>query len=126
MFLELAQSAFNGEADPLEAYVALKKAEQEVSDALKIVQPLAINEADKYPGKTINLSDATIEKRSAASRWDYSGVAAWSGAKEKLTYIEKIAQAGGGVDPDTAEEIGRAVKIEGKATIAVSLKKVEA
>lgn len=120
--LTLAQDAQSGNCDPIQAYIALKDIEAELKQALLIVQPLAISEADKYPGKQIDLSNAVIEKRSAPSRWDYSKVQAWKAAKDQLTYIEKIAQAGGGISPH-GEEIGPAVKIEGAATIAVTLKK---
>jgi hypothetical protein len=48
---------------------------------------------------------------------------AYSQAKERLKYIEKIAQAGGGYDNVTSEEIGKAVKIEGKQSIAIKILK---
>lgn len=40
--------------------------------------------------------------------------------KNRLKYVEKIAQAGGGFD-DAGNEIGKAIRIEGKQTIAIKL-----
>ena len=44
---------------------------------------------------------------------------AYEDAKKKVSYIEKIAQAGGGVDTETGEEITAATKINGKTTIFI-------
>jgi hypothetical protein len=124
-YAEIAQQVHSGEVSALKTFIKLKEAEAELKEAMAIVQPLAIDEASAYPEKTIQFSNAVVEKRSAPATWDYSHIPAVSRYKEKVKYIEKIAQMGGGVDPDTAEMIDRAFKIEGKATIAVSLKKSE-
>lgn len=120
-FLELAEQVRSGDADALKAYIQLKKAEEDLKQAFTVIQPLAIDQADKYEGKTFQAFGAQIEKKSAAGKWDYSHISAWKDAKEKVTYVEKIAQAGGGVDLKTGEQIDRAIKIEGKSTIAVKL-----
>lgn len=124
--LSLALSAQNGECDPIQVYVALKEIEAELKKAIEITQPLAISEADKYPGRQIELAGATIEKKSAPARWDYKHIPAWIEAQKRVEYVQKIAQAGGGADPDSGEIIERAVKVEGKSTIAVTLKKQSA
>lgn len=123
--IELALSVQAGDCDPLSAYVELKKIEAELEQAIKIVQPLAINEADKWKEKSFKAFGAIIEKKSAACRWDYSNVAAYNHAKAKLEYIQKIAQAGGGFDAETTEQVEAAIKIEGKATISIKLPKSE-
>lgn len=122
-YAEISDQVVNGEINALKAFVELKMAAAELDSALKIIQPLAIDEASNYPEKSFKAFGAVIEKRNAASSWDYSGVTAYQQAKERLKYIEKVAQAGGGFDATTTEEIGKAVKIEGKATIAISLPK---
>lgn len=122
LFKELATEVANGDINALEGYIILKQSEKQLEEALAIVQPLAIAEADKYAEKTIHAYGAIIEKRSAPSRWDYSSVAAWNQAKERLDYIQKIAQAGGGADTDSGEIIDKAFKVPGKAIIAVSIK----
>lgn len=124
--LELALAAQRGDSDPIQAYIALKEIEAELKKAIEITQPLAISEADKYPGKQIDFSNAVIEKKSAPARWEYKHIAAWHDAQKRLDWVQKIAQAGGGADPESGEIIDKAVRIEGKSTIAVTLKKQEA
>lgn len=119
---EIITSVKEGHGDPLEAYVLLKAFQEEVEKGLEEIKPLAINEAEKY-GKSFDRYNAHIELRNAASRWKYDHIGAWKSAKEKLTYVEKIAQAGGGADPDSGEIIERALKIEGAQTIAIKLLK---
>lgn len=123
--LQLAKAVQNGEADPLQIYIELKKQELELKEALSIVQPLAVSEADKYPGKEIRFADAVVEKRSGPSTWEYKHIPAWNSAKAYLDHVQKIAQAGGGATTQ-GEEVERAYKIEGRSTIAVTLKKQEA
>lgn len=117
----LAEQAQNGEVSALKAYIELKKALSEIEDAIKIVNPLAIDEAAKYNEKSFKLHGAIVEKRNSPSTWDYSECGALIQAKERVKYIEKIAQMGGGYDNVTTEEIGKAFKIEGKSIIAVKL-----
>lgn len=123
---ELAQQVYGGETLALPAYIQLKELEQELKEALAIVQPLAIDEASNYPEKTIQFANASVEKRSGPATWDYKHIAVLNAYQEKVKYVQKIAQMGGGVDPDTGEIIDKAFKIEGKSTIAVTLKKQEA
>ena len=112
-----------GELNALTLYIELKQLEIQLSEAIKDVQPLAIDEALKYPEKSFVKDNAIIEKRSTPSTWDFSGVLAYEQAKKRLKYIEDIAKAGGGYDTETTEEIGNAVKIEGKQTISIKFNK---
>lgn len=121
-YKEITDQVVNGDINALKAYIDLKVAEKELEYALAVVQPLAINEADKYTEKTFKAFGAVIEKRSAPGRWDYAQVNAWKQAKDRLAYIEKISQAGGGADMDSGEVIDKAIKIPGKAIIAINLK----
>ncbi len=122
MYKELAQQAVDGERNALQVFIELKQAEADLKYAMAVVQPLAIDEADKYAEKSFKAFGAIIEKRSSPSTWDYTQVAAFNAAKARLEYIQKIAQAGGGADSDTGEVIDKAIKISGKSTIAINLK----
>lgn len=122
-YKEIAQQVVDGHINALKAYVELKKVEKKLEHALAVVQPLAISEADKYTEKTVFAFGAIIEKRSTPSRWNYEDVKAWNQAKERLSYIEKIAQAGGGADTESGEIIDKAHKVSGKSMIAISFKK---
>lgn len=119
--LELKDSVEQGNVNPLEAYVELKSIENTLKEVIATVQPLAITEADKYAEKSFKAFGAIIEKRSAPATYDMSHINAYLSAKEKVKYIETIAKAGGGIDPETGQEIEKAIKIEGKSTIAVKV-----
>jgi len=121
---EKAIQAVLGNLNPLEVYIDLKAELIELEAAIKQVQDLAISEADKYAEKSFKYNGAIIEKRSSPAIWDYSECMAYHQAKERLKYIEKIAQAGGGADTDSGEVINRAIRIEGRAGIAVKFPKV--
>ena len=120
-YKQLTQEVIEGNINPLEAYVLLKKHQADIEEALKAIKDLAIDEANKYGQKSFAAFGAQVELRNAASTWVYSG-SAYESAKAKMKYIETLAKAGGGIDPDTGEIIDPAVKKEGASTIAVSLK----
>lgn len=120
---ELIQDVQQGRLNALQKYVELKEMQSEIEDALKSIQPLAIDEADKYPEKSFKMYGALIEKRAAPATWDYANCLAYQQAKKRLKYIEDIAKAGGGADTDSGEIIDKAFKIEGKANIAVKILK---
>jgi len=116
---ELVQNIKEGLTEALPAYIDLKKSLDELQEALSEIQPLAISEAQNYPEKSFKLNGAIVEKRSTPAQWDYSQCEAYIHAKNRLSYIQKIAQAGGGADTETGEVIDKAVKIEGKESIAI-------
>lgn len=118
-FNEIIKQVKDGELNSLSIYVDLKRFEKGLKDALDTIKPFAEEEASKYPEKTFKAFGATIEKKSGASRWDYSGVSEWVATKERLKQIETIAQVGG-MD-ESGNEIQRAFKVPGKDTIAISL-----
>lgn len=119
--IELALSAQAGDCDALSAYIELKKIEAELKQALEMVQPLAIYEADKWKEKSFSYAGAIIEKRSAPATYKYSGSVLK--LQEKLKNWQEKAKIGTFVDEESGEVIDQAVKIEGKTTIAVKLQK---
>lgn len=114
------QDIADGNTNPLQAYIQFKKLEKELESAIKTTQADAINEAAKYPEKSFKAFGAVIEKRNAPSKWTYDHISAWTSAKENLKRIETLAQAGGAVDEQTGEVIDRAIKVHGKAGIALT------
>lgn len=120
-YLKLSQQVMQGELNPLATYIDLKRSLDECSEAIKQIQDLAIDEALKYPEKSFKLNGAVIEKRNAPSTWDYSNCQPYKEAKERLKYIEQLAQIGG-MD-ESGNEVPKAVKIEGRQSIAVKILK---
>lgn len=120
-YIKLSQQVIDGEIDPLKTYIELKKAETEIASAIKSVQDYAIAEAEKYDGKSFKAFGAMVEKKNAACTWKYDGISAYETAKNRLKYVQDIAQAGGGIDPETGEMIEKAYRVEGKSTIAIKI-----
>ena len=90
--LKIADEANQGNTNPLEAYVELKKIEKVLAECLESVKPQAIREADNYTEKSFERFGVTITKSRAAGRWDYKGIDQWTKAKNKLIEVEKMAQ----------------------------------
>lgn len=120
MFLELANQVEQGVVNPLDSYIALKKAQDELTEALKIVQPFALNEAEKYGQKSFEAFGAKIELRNGASTYKFCGHIL--SLEEKLKKLKEMSKQGEFADPETGEIIEKASKIEGKSTLAVSFK----
>lgn len=122
-YQELSEKVKEGVLNPLRVYIDLMKQQKQIAEALDEVKGLAINEALNYPEKTFKMSGAIVEKRSTPSTWDYSNVQQYQEAKQRLAYIQKLAQIGG-MD-ESGNEVPKAVKIEGKQTIAISFQEDE-
>lgn len=126
---EINEKVLNGELNPLEAYISLKRTEKLFKDVLKAVQEQAIDEADNYPEKTFKAFGATIEKKSAAGRWDFSELKDWQELTDKKKELEetykmafKSNQSGASlVDNDTGEVSDLPQYTPGKQTIAIKL-----
>lgn len=118
-FTESAEKVEAGEMNPLKALVDIRLAQDELDQAESRIKSMAVDEAYRHPEKIFKAYGAVIEKRNGPATWDYSGVAAHQACKEKLKWIEKMAQAGGAADMENGEVIDKAVRIEGKVTIAI-------
>lgn len=127
MVNDLVKSVRDGETNPLQAYIQLKRIELEVSEALKEISDLAIDEANKYPEKRFTAYNAEVEKKSAASRWKYDHIPQWWSASQKLKTLEEMAKKaidfeGGTLVDENGEVIPPAIKVEGKSIISIKLK----
>lgn len=117
-FNELTEKVKEGILNPLIVYKDLKEQQHQLEEALKEIQPLAIEERLKDPEKVVKIGNALIELRSTPSQWDFSGVKEIAICQGRLEYLKNIAKAGGGMDA-SGNEIERAYKIEGKQSIAI-------
>jgi len=125
---KLKNSVLDGESNPLEAWIALKRHEGQLKDAMAVVQSEAIDEAQKYGEKSFKAFGATVEVKNAAGRWDYSKIGMWSSCKESLKLIEEGAKEAyhsskkqRQIVDDDGEVIQPASYKEGRATIAIRL-----
>jgi hypothetical protein len=116
----------NGDRAALRTFIEFKRLEKELKAAMEIVQPLAVDEAQKFDGRSFEHFGAKIEVKNAASRWDYAGVTAVNHAQDRLKLYQQLAQnaamAGQEIYDGDGTVIQPAKKIEGATTIAVSVK----
>ena len=119
-YKQLSQAVVEGEFNPLEALVILRKHLADLEEAIEVVKPLAIDEASKYGQKSFSAFGANVELRNGPGQWKYQG-SAYNEAKARLKYIEDLQKIGGGVDAVTGEYIEPANKVEGKSTIAITI-----
>lgn len=121
----MVAQVLEGSEPALKSYIELKKLEKTVTEAIKQVQDLALDEADKYGQKSFSAFGAKVELKSGASRWDFSNVHHVLSAKETLKKFEELAKiAATSSDPiydSDGLQVEPATKIEGKSTLAVTL-----
>lgn len=120
MYLELLEKVKNGDINPLQTYVELKQLQTEIDHVLKSIQDDALTEAEKYEGKSFKAFGAKIEVRNAASTYKFSSVI--SDYETRLKQLKDMSKSGSFADETTGELIEKAVKIEGKTTLAISFK----
>jgi len=120
MYIELANNVIEGNCDALDSYIALKKAQAELETALKLVQPFALTEAEKYGQKSFKAFNASIELKNGPSTYKFCP--SITQMEEELKKIEDMAKLGSFVYEPTGEVIDQASKVEGKSTIAISFK----
>lgn len=118
--IEIAGLVGAGEINALEAYVILKELAGKTELALKQIQDAALTEASKYPEKSFKAFGASIEVRNGASTFKFCE--AVQNYEAKLKQLKEQSKLGEFADPDSGELITKAVKIEGKTTLAISFK----
>lgn len=106
----ITQEVIDGHTDPLLAYAELKDLQDHLTQSMKVVKDVALEEAMKYESKQFEHNGFKFELRDGRATYNYKGVQQWNLMKEQLARIEKIAKASAlngsiAVDPDTGEEI---------------------
>lgn len=118
--IEIAGLVEAGEINALEAYIILKELSGKTDLALKQIIDHALNEAEKYESKSFKAFGAKVEVRNGASQFKFCS--AINEYEAKLKLLKEQSKLGEFVNPETAEVIEKAVKIEGKTTLAISFK----
>lgn len=123
---EFIQSVIDGNANPLEAYIHLKKIEKHLKGAFECVEPMAFQEAGKWSEKTFTYKGAEIQKKNAAGKWDFTNVSLYKESQKRLKQIEELAKVAAKgcatvVDETSGEVVEPAIYNEGKSIISVKL-----
>ena len=83
----------NGNVNPLEAFVYLNFMAKIADAAKKKLLDQAIDEADKYPEKEVELYDATVTVKNGAGRYDYSGIKEIEEKEKELMELKEKAKS---------------------------------
>lgn len=115
-----------GAFDPLKAYLKLKAIDAALKAALSEASELAVNEAQKYNGKTFQAFGYEITKKSDPGRWDFKNIQRWKLQKDILSEMEeqhklafKMAEKGDKYVTSDGEEIEPAIYTPGRDNISV-------
>lgn len=124
----LRSKVLNGDFEPLKAYIMLKQVDGLVSACLTDIQDLAIDNALEYGAKTFELLGQKVEMRTAPGKWDFKSVPSIERVTAEKKRLEEIAKQAFKLnteipDPETGETISGATYVDGKQTIAITLKK---
>jgi hypothetical protein len=121
----ITTSVNNGDVNPLEAIVSLKKLEQIVKQAKAEIADAVIDEAAKH-GKTFTYLDAEITNKYSAGRYDYSNIPEIVAKEIELKAIKDKHRAAINVDVvdlDTGELLVKPIYKGGKEIISIKLNK---
>jgi hypothetical protein len=86
-FNDIANNVIQGMTDPLIAYAELKQFKREIDQALKDIEPIALEESDKY-GKSFELHGIKFERRNGATRYDFKHIEQWQMMHQELKNFE--------------------------------------
>ena len=121
---QLKLDAEEGNRDPLEILIELRELESELDEAITAVTPLAVNQADKHPGKSFTFHGLIIEKRDGTRRWSFPDFAPYVQTKNRQKALEElmkqVSHTGVSlVDSETGEMVPAATVTYSKPTIAI-------
>ncbi len=106
---KINEQVINGEINALEAFIQLKKMVDVATKIMTEIKRDAVDEADKYQGKTFEAFGAKIEKRNGGGTWNYKHLDTWckiNDQKKVMEDLHKSAYRMGGnsiIDPNTGE-----------------------
>jgi len=121
----ISTSVNNGEVNPLDAIVSLKKLEMIVKQTKAEISEAVIIEASKH-GKTFNYLDAEITNKYSAGRYDYSNIPEIVAKELELKAIKDKHRAAINVDVidlDTGELLAAPIYKGGSEIISIKLNK---
>ena len=86
-FNDIANNVIQGMTDPLIAYAELKEYKREIEQAIKDIEPIALEESEKY-GKSFELHGIKFERRNGATRYDFKHIEKWQMMHQELKNFE--------------------------------------
>ena len=110
---ELVEKAENGEIYALRVYAELKRTSDLLIDAIKQIEPIAINEARMQDKPSFEVYGNNFQLRNGSTLYKYDKIAIWSEKKAELKSIEeksKMAYIAFSKGLLTADEFGEDIE----------------
>ena len=86
-FNDITNNVLQGMTDPLMAYAELKEYKRAIDEAIKQIEPIALEESEKY-GKSFELHGVKFERRNGATRYDFKHIEQWQMMHQELKRFE--------------------------------------
>ena len=86
-FNDITNNVLQGMTDPLMAYAELKEYKRAIDEAIKQIEPIALEESEKY-GKSFELHGIKFERRNGATRYDFKHIEQWQMMHQELKRFE--------------------------------------
>lgn len=90
---KILEDVQEGRIEALESYAELKLYAKEIADAIKEVEPFALDEAQKQDDKKFTFKGYLFEFRNGTPRYNYKNIESWNKKQAELKEIEKTAKA---------------------------------
>jgi len=130
----LEDQVLQGNLNPLEAFIMLKKLEDLAKEVKKKIKDLAIEEISKYNNESktgVEMLGASITLKKSAGRWNYDHIAEVVNLEYDLKMLKQKHQSAykahergeAVVDTDTGEIVMPADYRQGDDTIMIKIKK---
>lgn len=81
-----------GNADPLESLIQLKRIEEVLEASINQIKERAVAEAKKYGAKEFELHGVKVQVKEGAARWSYKHILQWNELEAKRKGIEDVAK----------------------------------
>ena|SRR4030042_5076935 len=92
-FSALQTDVENGEESGLKALAILKEAANIISELIKVVEPIALDEAKKYSEKTFIIHGVKYTFTEGRKNFNFSNCQSWAVKKREITEIEETLKA---------------------------------
>ena len=122
----LVQKVLQGDINPLDVYITIKKIEDALKTAKKRLKDISVDEAEKYGKMTFGYMDADITIKNSATSYDYSNIPEVITKELELKAIKerhKQALQHTIIDEKTGEILKAPIVKHGQPTLSIKLKK---
>lgn len=122
----LINEVMEGNVNPLDAFVNLKKVEEAIKRVKSEIEDLALTEATKHE-KTFNHLGCEITQKRSAGRWDFKHIQSIKDAESEVKRLKEVHKTASKVNEtmvnSDGEIIDPAIYNEGKDVLSIKILK---